>query len=791
LDHAGRHPRRLPFFCESAARRIKLTKAISNVSGFPRIGARRELKLATEAFWSQERSVDELLGSARDLRAGNWKLQRDAGIDLIPSNDFSLYDQMLDTIALVGAVPERYDWAGGSQVDLDTYFAMARGRQAGGVDVTAMEMTKWFDSNYHYIVPELHEGMRFAFSSTKPLDECREASALGIDTKPVLIGPLTFLLLGKTDRDFDRLALIEPLADVYAEVLAQLAGLGAEWVQIDEPVLVMDRTPAELAALERAYARLGDAGGPKILLNTYFDHVGEAYEILSRLPVQGLGLDFVRGERNADLISEQGWPDGKTLFAGVVSGRNVWINDLEKSLALLRELRSAVGEQLVVSTSCSLLHSPIDKRNEPRLDEEVLSWMSFAVQKLDEVAALTRGLNEGDDAIADTLAANRKALDDRRSSERTQNPAVRDRLAKVGEGDAKRQSPFAERREGQRQKLDLPLFPTTTIGSFPQTSEIRGARMRLRKGEIDEQRYLELMRGEIERVIRLQEEIGLDVLVHGEPERNDMVQYFAEQMDGYVFTENAWVQSYGSRYVRPPILFGDVSRPGAMTVEWAKYAQSLTEQPVKGMLTGPVTMLMWSFVRDDQPRSETCKQLALAIRDEVSDLEAAGVDIIQVDEPAIREGLPLRSDRWGEYLGWAVFCFRLAVSSVRDETQIQTHMCYSEFGDIMSQIQEMDADVLLIEAARSKMELLEDWKKTGYENEIGPGLYDIHSPRIPSTEEMADLLRRAASVLQAEQLWVDPDCGLKTRRYEEVEPSLKNMVAAAKQLREELVPAGR
>ncbi len=765
---------------------------LSNVSGFPRIGPQRELKVATEAFWGGERSLEELRDTAKSLRAANWKLQREAGIDLVPSNDFSLYDQVLDTIAMVGAVPERYGCKPGSEVDQDTYFAMARGRQGSGIDVTAMEMTKWFDSNYHYIVPELAKGMEFTFSSTKPLDEYQEAKALGIETKPVLIGPLSFLLLGKcTEGEFDRLDLLDSLVEVYAEVLRRLGELGAEWVQIDEPILVEDLGPAELDALERAYTRLGEvSGAPRILLNTYFDHVGAAFPVLARLPVAGIGLDFVRGEHNLELVRKQGWPEGKTLFAGVVSGRNVWINDLDRSIGLLKELQGLAGD-VVVSTSCSLLHCPIDKRNEPALDDEVLSWMSFAVQKLDEVAALTVTLNEGEQAVADVLDANRKALEDRRSSPRTRNPAVRERLAGLSESDGRRQSPFAERRDAQHQRLGLPLFPTTTIGSFPQTPEIRGARMALRKGEIDEQRYLELMRGEIERVVRLQEEIGLDVLVHGEPERNDMVQYFAEQMDGYVFTQNAWVQSYGSRYVRPPILFGDVSRPNDMTVDWIKYAQSLTDRHVKGMLTGPVTMLMWSFVRDDQPRSETCKQLALAIRDEVSDLEAAGVDIIQVDEPAIREGLPLRSDRWGEYLDWAVTSFRLSTSSVRDETQIQTHMCYSEFGDIMRQIQEMDADVLLIEAARSKMELLEDWKRTGYENEIGPGLYDIHSPRIPSIEEMADLLRRAAQVLQPEQIWVDPDCGLKTRRYEEVEPSLRNMVEAARQLREELVPAGR
>jgi 5-methyltetrahydropteroyltriglutamate--homocysteine methyltransferase len=778
----------LPSFQE-----VLLPHALSNVLGFPRIGAQRELKSATEAYWAGDRSLEDLAATAKELRASHWQLQRDAGIDLIPSNDFSLYDQVLDTIAMVGAVPERYGWDGSSDIDQDTYFAMARGRQTGGVDVTAMEMTKWFDTNYHYIVPELRRGQKFRFSSRKVLDSYQEAKELGIQTKPVLVGPLTFLLQGKAaDEDFDRLELLDDLVGVYAEVLAELGKLGAEWVQIDEPVLVEDRSPAELEALERAYAKLAAVeGAPKIVVATYFDHVGEAFPVLTRLPVAGVSLDFVYGPHNRQLVARHGWPEDKALFAGVVNGRNVWINDLAASLELLEELRAHAGDNLVVSTSCSLQHSPVDKRNEPRLDDEVLSWMSFAVQKLDEVAALARAVNEGRDAISAELEANTKALEDRRNSPRTRNPRVRERLAKVTDADASRESPFGTRRDAQHERLGLPLFPTTTIGSFPQTTEIRTARARLRKGEIDEPAYLDLMRGEVERVIRLQEDIGLDVLVHGEPERNDMVQYFAEQMDGYVFTDNAWVQSYGSRYVRPPIIFGDVSRPNAMTVEWIKYAQSLTDKHVKGMLTGPVTMLMWSFVRDDQPRSETCKQLALAIRDETADLEAAGVDIIQVDEPAIREGLPLRSDRWDEYLDWAVYCFRLSVSSVRDETQIQTHMCYSEFGDIMRQIQQMDADVLLIEAARSKMELLEDWKRTGYENEIGPGLYDIHSPRIPSTEEMADLLRRAAQVLDPEQLWVDPDCGLKTRRYEEVEPSLKNMVAAAKQLREELVPSSR
>jgi 5-methyltetrahydropteroyltriglutamate--homocysteine methyltransferase len=756
--------------------------------GFPRIGAARELKVATEGYWSGQRSRDALLKTAGDLRAANWRLQRDAGIDLIPSNDFSLYDQMLDTAALVGAVPERYGWDG-SDVDTETYFAMARGRQSGGVDVTAMEMTKWFDSNYHYIVPELERGMSFRLSSSKPFDEYSEARDLGIETKPVLIGPLTFLLLGKcVGEEFDRLDLLDSLVEVYAEVLERLGGLGAEWVQMDEPVLVGDRTPAELEALERAYGRLGGSSGPKIALATYFDHVGEAYPALSRLPIEGIALDFVRGRDNLELISNHGWPDGKTLFAGVVSGRNVWINDLERSIGLLRDLQGLAGEELVVSTSCSLLHCPIDKHNEPNLDDEILSWLSFAVQKLEELTGLAKTLNEGEGAAAGLLDANRKALESRGTSTRTQNPTVRGRLESVTDKDAHRPSAFEERSEAQREWLGLPLFPTTTIGSYPQTADIRQARIDLRNGSIGDDDYRRIMRGHIEEVIRFQDEVGLDVLVHGEPERNDMVQYFAEQMDGYVTPENAWVQSYGSRYVRPPILYGDVSRPEPMTLEWITYAQSLTDKPVKGMLTGPVTMLMWSFVRDDQPRSDTCKQLALAIRDEVQDLEEAGIKVIQVDEPAIREGLPLRRAHWQEYLDWAVFCFRLATSGVKDETQIQTHMCYSEFRDIMDSISALDADVLLIWHARSQMELLEYWRQRGYDKDIAPGVYDIHSPRVPPEEEMAEMLRGAAEALPRERLWVGPDCGLKTRRWEEIDPSLRNMVAAAKQLREELVP---
>ncbi len=786
--------------------------ALSNVSGFPRIGRDRELKFATESYWRGETSAEELAATAKAIKVENWKLMQDAGIDLIPSNDFSYYDQVLDAVALVGAVPERYGWDGGD-VDLDTYFAMARGRQTDALDATAMEMTKWFDTNYHYIVPELGPDTRFSLSSSKPFDEHAEAmEELGLDTVPVLIGPVSFLLLSKpadgVPDDFNALDLLEPLVEVYGEVIERLAEQGATWVQLDEPCFVEDRTERELDALRLAYEELCKVRErPRLLVKTYFDHVGDAYGVLRDLPIEGVGLDFIGvtheeggvpahehgGRHNAEFIAEQGGLDDQWLFAGIVDGRNVWINHLEHSLDALEGLRDRTA-QLVVSTSCSLLHTPIDLDAEPAggdadLDDETRSWMAFAVQKVAEVATLAKGLADGREAIADQLDANDRAQDSRRESRRTRNPEVRARVEALSEADARRDTPFPERKEAQQRRLGLPGFPSTTIGSYPQTDEIRTARRQLREGEIQLATYEERMRGEIDRVIDFQEEIGLDVLVHGEPERNDMVQYFGEQMLGYVFTQNAWVQSYGSRYVRPPIIFGDVSRPVPMTVEWIKYAQSRSEKPLKGMLTGPVTMLQWSFVRDDQPLSVTCEQLALAIRDEVEDLEKAGVAIIQVDEPAIREGLPLRRDRWDEYLQWAVYSFRVATSVVRDETQVQTHMCYSDFGDIMEHIQAMDADVNLIEAARSRMELLGDWEKTGYANDIGPGVYDIHSPRVPTVEEMVELLGEAARVLRPEQIWVNPDCGLKTRGWPETEASLRNMVQAAKQLREELVPA--
>jgi 5-methyltetrahydropteroyltriglutamate--homocysteine methyltransferase len=758
----------------------------STIHGFPRIGDRRELKAATEGYWAGRAPAEELAATARELRRQTWTFLRDAGLGQVPSNHFSLYDQVLDTCVLVGAVPERYGPPELAAADLDTYFAMARGR----ADATAMEMTKWFDTNYHYLVPELGTATSFRLAAApKPLAELAEARALGITTRPVLLGPVTFLLLGKAasgvDPRFDRLRLLDPLLEVYAELLDELEAAGAEWVQLDEPAFVQDRSPAELEALAHAYQRLGSGGPrPKLLVSSYFDHLGDALAVLVGSPVDGLGLDLTRGgARNLDLLAAAGGLGERAVVAGVVDGRNVWANDLERSLGQLATLLGLAGE-VVVSTSCSLQHVPIDLAAEAELDPEVRPWLAFARQKVAEVVTLARGIAEGTEAIAEELAANRRVLEAQRRSDRASDPAVRQRLAAVGEPDLHRGSPYDVREKAQRVRLGLPLLPTTTIGSFPQTGEVRRARAAHRRGELDEAAYRERMREEIAKVIGLQDELGLDVLVHGEPERNDMVQYFGEQLDGVAVTEHGWVQSYGTRYVRPPIIFGDVTRPAPMTVEWLTYAQSLTPRPVKGMLTGPVTMLKWSFERDDQPREVTARQLALAIRDELADLERAGIGVIQVDEPALREGLPLRREHRDAYLAWAVEAFRLATAGVRDETQIHTHMCYSEFGEILPAIDGLDADVTSIEAARSRMELVEDLGRAGYEREIGLGVYDIHSPRVPSPDEMAELLQEALEPVGPARLWVNPDCGLKTRDYPEVLASLRNMVAAARSVRE-------
>jgi 5-methyltetrahydropteroyltriglutamate--homocysteine methyltransferase len=754
----------------------------STIHGFPRIGPRRELKTATEGHWAGRVSAAELEDTARHLRRRTWELLRDAGLGQVPSNHFSLYDHVLDTVQLVGAVPGRFRGAGD---ELATYFAMAR----GAADAPAMEMTKWFDTNYHYIVPELGPDTAFELAAEpKPLVELAEAAALGIETRPVLVGPVTFLLLGKpaagAPAGFEPLSLLDPLLDVYQELLARLDDAGAAWVQLDEPAFVQDRSEVELAALERTYRRLGGlARRPRLLVASYFDHLGEALGRLVATPVDGLALDFTRGgDRNAELLAAAGGLAGRRLLAGVVDGRNVWANDLEASLERLATLTGLAGE-VVVSSSCSLQHVPIDLDAETGLVPELRPWLAFARQKVDELTTLARGMTEGTDAIADALAANRDALDSRRGSARVRDTAVRQRLAAIGADDLRRGSSYEVRRKAQRERLGLPPLPTTTIGSFPQTGDVRAARAALRRGELDQTGYRDRMRAEIDSVVELQERLGLDVLVHGEPERNDMVQYFAEQLDGYAATELGWVQSYGTRYVRPPILFGDVRRPRPMTVEWIGYAQSRTGRPVKGMLTGPVTMLAWSFVRDDQPERDTAMQVALALRDEVQDLERSGVAIIQVDEPALREHLPLRRERQSGYLAWALDSFLLATSGVLDETQIHTHMCYSKFGEVLPTLAALDADVAYIETARSGMGLLEDLQRSEYAQGVGPGVYDIHSPRVPPVSELRGLLSEALATLGPDRLWVNPDCGLKTRAYEEVVAALTNMVEAAAQVR--------
>ena len=747
---------------------------IASNLGFPPLGAARELKRATEGYWSGKVVRDQLLATGAELRRRHWQLQRDAGLDRIPVNDFSYYDRMLDTCALLGAVPPRYGWRG-KEVDLETYFAMARGSQGKGRDVTAMEMTKWFDTNYHYIVPELERGQSFRLSSQKPFAEFREAKALGIEATPALIGPVTFLLLAKTKGEaFDRLSLLDALLPVYAETLSELAKAGATWIQLDEPTLTLDRSEAERAAFVRAYSQLAKrAGNAKLLVATYFGGLEDNRTTALALPVHGLHVDLVRAPGQLDaLLSE--WPRGRVLSAGLVDGRNVWRANLEKQRALLDRAAAKVGnEHLWVAPSCSLLHAPLDLDLETKLDPELKSWLAFAKQKLQEVVALAKG-----DAAA--VEASSRAAKSRRASQRINNAGVQRRSAAVTEKDRVRGERYAERRKSQ---VDLPRYPTTTIGSFPQTAEVRAARRKLNDKQLTADDYERFIEAQIEKTIRLQEEIGLDVLVHGEFERNDMVEYFGEQLAGFAFTEHGWVQSYGTRYVKPPIIFGDVSRPSAMTVRWSRYAQSLTKQPVKGMLTGPVTILQWSFVRDDQPRSETAKQVALAIRDEVLDLEAAGIRVIQIDEPALREGLPLRRAEWAGYLQWAVDAFRLATAGVRHGTQIHTHMCYSEFNDVLRVIERMDADVISIENARSGSELLQGFEQYKYPNEIGPGVYDIHSPRVPSTAEITGALKNMRRVLDDAQIWVNPDCGLKTRGWDETLAALRNMVAAAQGMR--------
>ena len=760
--------------------------------GFPRIGAKRELKFALESYWKGQSSRDELKALGAQLRQRHWHEQ--SGLDQVPVGDFAFYDQVLDMSFTLGNLPER---ARGFHGDpLDNYFRVARGRSAQGAEehggccggIAAGEMTKWFDTNYHYIVPEFTAATEFKLDASRLLEQLGEAKAQGVKAKPVIIGPVTYLWIGKVKDDSDKLALLERLLLVYAELLEQLATQGVEWVQIDEPVLVTELDADWQHALKLAYHHL-KSSRVKLLLATYFGTLQDNLYLVSNLPVAGLHLDAINARDEIQPLLNL-LPSHRVLSLGVINGRNIWKTDLSAVLDWLEPLADRLGARLWIAPSCSLLHVPVDLASEQKPDAEIKSWLAYALQKLDELKVLATALNQGRAAVAAELAANRAAITARRTSPRVTNPAVKAALACINPAQGQRKSPYPVRARKQAALLNLPAYPTTTIGSFPQTAEIRLARSQFKSGELDEADYKTAMQAEIALSVREQETLGLDVLVHGEAERNDMVEYFGEQLDGYAFSQFGWVQSYGSRCVKPPILFGDISRPKAMTVEWIKFAQSLTAKPMKGMLTGPVTILNWSFVRDDQPRSVSCYQLALAIREEVLDLEKAGVQVIQIDEAALREGLPLRKSQWKRYLDWAVESFRITANGVQDETQIHTHMCYSEFNDIIEAVAAMDADVISIETSRSRMELLDAFVRFRYPNGIGPGVYDIHSPRVPTQQEMLDLLRKALQVLQPGQLWINPDCGLKTRGWPEVEAALRAMLACARQLREELATAG-
>jgi len=758
--------------------------------GYPRIGSQRELKKICENYWADKTGYKNVLQVGKNIRHENWNLQKEAGIDIIPSNDFSFYDHVLDHSLTFGAIPKRYNEVilkkGNSELDL--YFAMARGYQKEGLDVVAMEMTKWFDTNYHYIVPEFYKDQPFKLFSTKIIDEFYEAKQLGITTKPVLIGPVSYLLLGKEkETGFEKIDLIKNLLPVYIEILSRLATLNVEYIQFDEPFLTLDLTEKDKKAYEYAYKEIRKAFPRlKIVLATYFEGLGNNLALTTSLPVDVLHIDLVRAEAQlTDVIAAL--KEDTTLSLGLVDGRNIWKNDFEKTVSIINQAVEKRGlDKVWIAPSCSLIHSPVDLDNETNvqnLSAEIKQWLAYAKQKITEVATLKKLItNESPASTLQKFEENKIAIANRKISKIIHNPEVKQRVLGLKEQDAERLSPFSSRKIKQ-QELNLPSYATTTIGSFPQTAEVRSWRAKFKNGTFTVEEYNELIAKETAKAVNWQEEIGLDVLVHGEFERNDMVEYFGEQLDGFAFSKNGWVQSYGSRCVKPPIIFGDVSRPKPMTVKWTAYAQSLTSKHMKGMLTGPVTILQWSFVRNDQPRSETCTQIALAIRDEVCDLENAGIKIIQIDEPAIREGLPLRKADWQNYLNWAVKAFKISASGVKDDTQIHTHMCYSEFNDIIQNIADMDADVITIETSRSQMELLDAFADFKYPNEIGPGVYDIHSPRVPKREEMVQLLKKAKAVIPSGQLWVNPDCGLKTRGWDETKKALIEMVEAAKEMR--------
>ncbi|WP_311065356.1 5-methyltetrahydropteroyltriglutamate--homocysteine S-methyltransferase [Halomonas sp. DWK9] len=760
---------------------------VSHILGYPRIGAQRELKKVTEAYWKGDVSREALEATGQALRLSHWQTQQAAGLDMVSVGDFAFYDQVLNVSVMLGAVPARFNAqqeVSTGSVDLDTAFRMARGRAPSGAPAAACEMTKYFDTNYHYLVPELHKGQAFTLASQRLFDEVDEALQAGFTPKVTLTGPLTWLWLGKTKgAEFDRLELLDSVLDVYSDALSRLATQGIEWVQLDEPALVQDLPLAWQQAYERAYHRLQSAP-LKLLVATYFGALGDNLSLATRLPVEGLHIDAVRAPWQVESVVDRLSPH-QVLSVGLVDGRNIWRADLAALRERLLPLKVRLGQRLWLAPSCSLLHVPVDLAQETELEGELVNWLAFARQKLDEVVTLARLMdNRATPADEQRLSDATRALDARRESTRIHQPAVSERLAAITPQHSQRQSPYAQRASAQRRLLSLPLFPTTTIGSFPQTDDIRAARRAFKAGELSDTAYEAQMRKEIAYAVERQEALGLDVPVHGEAERNDMVEYFGEQLDGFAFTRFGWVQSYGSRCVKPPIIFGDVTRPTPMTVRWSEYAQSLTQKPMKGMLTGPVTILQWSFVRDDQPRATTCRQIALALRDEVCDLENAGIHVIQIDEPALREGLPLRQSEWQTYLDWAVESFQLSAAGVADSTQIHTHMCYSEFNDIIGAIAALDADVITIETSRSDMQLLNAFQEFAYPNEIGPGVYDIHTPNIPDIEWMITLMEKALEKIPAERLWVNPDCGLKTRGWAEVEPALANMVEAAHQLRQ-------
>ena len=750
----------------------------THILGFPRIGVRRELKFAQEQFWRGEIDATQLQQVGRELRARHWSQQRAAGLSMLTVGDFHWYDQVLSTLALLGALPERFG-LDAQNLTLTDYFACARGT----LGQHAMEMTKWFDSNYHYLVPEWRANTRFDGGVDWLFDEISEARDFGQPLKVVLLGPVSLLYLGKArGAALDRLSLLPALLQAYGRLLTRLTASGVQWVQIDEPILALELTPDWLDAIQHSYQTLGPQA--RLLLTTYFDDVSEHAARLCGLPVAGIHLDLVRAPQQLAKFAAI-WPDDKVLSAGAIDGRNIWRSDLDALQATLQPVQRQLGERLWLASSCSLQHVPVDLSAETALDAEIKSWLAFAVQKLGELRLLRDAL-DAPDSVADELAQQRAAIQSRRQSQRVHLALVQQRLAAIQPGDDSRHAPYPQRAVKQQQRFVLPLLPTTSIGSFPQTAAIRQQRAAFKRGELGSLAYLQAMRDEIRLAVQKQEQLGLDVLVHGEAERNDMVEYFGELLWGYAFTGNGWVQSYGSRCVKPPIIYGDVYRPEPMTVDWTRYAQSLTAKPMKGMLTGPVTMLQWSFVRDDQPRETTALQIALALRDEVRDLEKAGIGIIQIDEPAFREGLPLKRRDWAAYLQWAARAFRLSCGGIDDTTQIHTHMCYSEFNDIMPAIADMDADVITIETSRSNMELLDAFSEFAYPNEIGPGVYDIHSPRIPGRDEMLKLLRRALALIPARRLWVNPDCGLKTRNWAETEAALLRMVEAANLLRAEL-----